>query len=130
MKGGVFSNLIAIETLKELGIKLKGDVIFESVIEEESGSSVTLSTILKGYKADAAIITEPTQMKIFPKQQGSMWFKLTVKGLSAHGGTRYEGVSAIEKAIPVIQTVLQLETNRNIEIKNDPLYTTVPIPIP
>ena len=37
-------------------------------------------------------------MKFFPKQQGSMWFRLRVKGKAAHGGTRYEGVSAIEKA--------------------------------
>ena len=36
-------------------------------------------------------------MKFFPKQQGSMWFRLR-KRKAAHGGTRYEGVSAIEKA--------------------------------
>ena len=44
-------------------------------------------------------------MKIFPKQQGSMWFRITVKGRAAHGGTRYEGVSAIEKAMIVIQKI-------------------------
>ena len=38
-------------------------------------------------------------MKFFPKQQGSMWFRLHVKGKAAHGGTRYEGVSAIEKYV-------------------------------
>jgi acetylornithine deacetylase len=91
MKGGIFSSLIAIEVLKELNISLKGDLIFQSVVEEESGGSGTLSTIIRGYKADGAIIPEPTNMKIFPKQQGSAWFRITVYGLSAHGGTRYDG---------------------------------------
>lgn len=109
MKGGNVSLLFAIECLKQLGIKLKGDVIFQSVIEEESGGGGTLSAILRGYRADAAIIPEPTDMKIFPKQQGSMWFKIRVKGRSAHGGTRYEGISAIEKSMIVIEEIQRLE---------------------
>ncbi len=129
MKGGNLASLLAIETLKALGVRLKGDVIFQSVVEEESGGAGTLSTILRGYKADAALIPEPTNMKIFPKQQGSMWFRLTVKGRSAHGGTRYEGVSAIEKSMLVVQEIGRLEKERNERI-TDPLYAKLPIPIP
>ncbi|WCK54969.1 peptidase [Aneurinibacillus sp. Ricciae_BoGa-3] len=129
MKGGNIAMLFAIEALQALGVKLKGDVIFQSVVEEESGGSGTLSTVLRGYKADAAIIPEPTQMKVFPKQQGSMWFKIRIKGRSAHGGTRYEGVSAIEKAMLVVEAVRQLEKVRNDRIC-DPLYKSIPIPIP
>ena len=76
-----------------------------------------------------AIIPEPTNMKLFPKQQGSMWFRITVKGRSAHGGTRYEGVSAIEKMMLIMQELQQLEKERN-ERMTDPLYAGVPIPIP
>ncbi|WP_414813251.1 peptidase [Paenibacillus sp. Soil766] len=129
MKGGNVSLLLAIEAIQSIGIKLKGDVIFESVIEEESGGAGTLAAILKGYKADAALIPEPTNMGIFPKQQGSMWFRIEVKGRSAHGGTRYEGVSAIEKSIAVIQHIRELEVERNARI-TDPLYANNPIPIP
>ena len=129
MKGGTVSLLLAIEAIKACGIKLKGDVIFQSVIEEESGGAGTLAAVLRGYKADGAIIPEPTNMKLFPKQQGSMWFRIKVKGRSAHGGTRYEGVSAIEKMIVLIKELQQLEMNRNQKI-NDPLYEGTPIPIP
>jgi acetylornithine deacetylase len=129
MKGGNVSLLLAIECLKDLGIKLKGDVIFESVIEEESGGAGTLASIIRGYKADAAIIPEPTNMKIFPSQQGSMWFRIIVNGKSAHGGTRYEGVNAIEKAQLVLQTIQQLEKERNDKV-TDPLYKDIPIPLP
>ncbi len=129
MKGGNVSLLLALSAIRALGIPLKGDVIFQSVIEEESGGAGTLAAILKGYKADAAIIPEPTNMKIFPKQQGSMWFRLSVKGRSAHGGTRYEGVSAIEKALIVVEHIRKLEKRRNDRI-DDPLYQHVPIPLP
>jgi acetylornithine deacetylase len=123
------SLLLAIQALKELDISLKGDVIFQSVVEEESGGAGTLSCVLRGYKADGAIIPEPTNMKIFPKQQGSMWFRVTVHGVAAHGGTRYEGVSAIEKAAVVLKHIEGLEKERNSRI-TDPLYNKIPIPVP
>jgi acetylornithine deacetylase len=129
MKGGNVSLLLAIEAIIKTGIKLKGDVIFQSVIEEESGGVGTLATLIRGYRADAAIIPEPTNMKLFIKQQGSMWFRVTIEGLAAHGGTRYEGVSAIEQAWKIHQAVLQLEKKRNDAI-NDPLYSQTPIPLP
>lgn len=129
MKGGNVSMLMALEAIIRSGVKLKGDVIFESVIEEESGGIGTLATLTRGYKADAALIPEPTNMKLFIKQQGSMWFRVTVEGRSAHAGTRYEGVSAIEKSVIVQQAILQLEKDRNARI-SDPLYSTIPIPVP
>jgi acetylornithine deacetylase len=129
MKGGSAALLMAIEALIATGTKLKGDVIFQSVIEEESGGAGTLAAVLRGYRADGAIIPEPTNMKIFPKQQGSMWFRIKVKGRAAHGGTRYEGVSAIEKSLKVIERLQQLEKDRNAKIV-DPLFEKIPIPIP
>lgn len=129
MKGGNVALLLAIEALQSLNIKLKGDVIFQSVVEEESGGAGTLAAVLKGYTADAAIIPEPTNMKIFPKQQGSKWFRVIVKGRTAHGGTRYHGVSAIEKSMIVLKHLEQLEQIRNDKI-DDPLYNNIPIPLP
>lgn len=129
MKGGTVSLLLALEAIISLNIKLKGDVIFQSVIEEESGGAGTLAAVLRGYVADGAIIPEPTNLKLFPKQQGSMWFRITVKGKAAHGGTRYEGVNAIEKSLKVVAALLKLEKERNTTIK-DPLYENIPIPIP
>ncbi|MEH7416709.1 peptidase [Neobacillus drentensis] len=129
MKGGNVALLMAMEGIIATGLKLKGDIIFQSVIEEESGGAGTLAAVLRGYQADGAIIPEPTNMKIFPKQQGSMWFRIIVTGKAAHGGTRYEGVSAIEKSLQVIQSLQQLEKDRNARV-TDPLFNNIPIPIP
>ncbi|GAE36951.1 peptidase [Halalkalibacter akibai] len=129
MKGGNVALILAMKALQALNIQLKGDVIFESVIEEESGGAGTLAAIVRGYKADAALIPEPTNMKIFPKQQGSMWFRLHIKGRSAHGGTRYQGVCAIEKSLLVLNHIKELEKKRNERI-TDILYHDIPIPVP
>lgn len=130
MKGGNVALLLALEAIIQSEILLKGDVVFQSVIEEESGGAGTLATVLRGYKADGAIIPEPTSMKLFPYQQGSMWFRLHIKGKLAHGGTRYEGVSSLDLAYEVIQVIKQLESKRNEELKKDEMYKSVPIPIP
>ena len=129
MKGGNLSALLAVEALQHIGVKLKGDIIFQSVVEEESGGSGTLAAIERGYRADAALIPEPTNMRLFPKQQGSIWFRVHIQGQSAHGGTRYEGVSGIEKAFVVHRALLSLEQKRN-ESLTDPLYEKNPIPVP
>ncbi|WP_255717187.1 peptidase [Salipaludibacillus sp. CUR1] len=129
MKGGNAAMLFALQAISSLKIPIKGDVIFHSVIEEESGGAGTLAAILRGYTADAALIPEPTNMKIFPKQQGSMWFRLKVKGKSAHGGTSYEGINAILKAQKVIQALESLEKVRNDRV-TDPLFAKAPIPLP
>ncbi|WP_340084285.1 peptidase [Siminovitchia sp. FSL H7-0308] len=129
MKGGNASLMIALDAVTSLDIRLKGDVIFQSVVEEESGGAGTLDAILKGYKANAAIIPEPTNMKIFPKQQGSKWFRLIITGRTAHGGTRYHGVSAIDKTFIVTEHIKELEKVRNDRI-TDPLYNNIPIPVP
>ncbi|MBU2600731.1 MAG: peptidase [Actinobacteria bacterium] len=129
MKGGSVSLLLGVAALRSLGVRLKGDVIVQSVVDEESGGAGTLAAIRRGYRADAALVPEPTGMRIFPKQQGSLWFRLTVAGRGAHGGTRYEGVSAIEKTLPVLAALAHLETERNARI-DDPLYAGSPIPVP
>lgn len=129
MKGGLVAAIFAVRCLKSLEVKLIGDLIVQSVVEEESGGAGTLAALHRGYRADAAIIPEPTGMRIFPKQQGSMWFRIHVSGLSAHGGTRYNGVSAIEKGLAVIDAIHTLEQIRNGRIR-DPLYKDVPIAVP
>lgn len=129
MKGANVAMMMAVESIVKSGIRLKGDIIFHSVIEEETGGVGTLAAILRGYRADAALVPEPTNMKLFISQQGSMWFRILVPGLGAHAGTRYEGVSAIEKSWKIFEAVSLLEKKRNTAVSN-PLYQNVPIPFP
>src|SRR5690606_17912623 len=83
MKAGVVTNLFALRALQSLGLTPGGRVIVESTIAEEDGGSGALAAILRGYIADACIITEPTEMSIVVAHGGSLMFRLTVPGLAA-----------------------------------------------
>ncbi|MCC6792260.1 MAG: ArgE/DapE family deacylase [Thermomicrobiales bacterium] len=121
MKAGLAANLYALIAVRDAGIALRGDVHVESVIGEEDGGAGTLATILRGYRADAAIITEPTRLAVVAAQGGSLVFRLHVPGRSAHGCVRDEGVSAVEKFAYLHRALLDFEAERNGKIEH-PLY--------
>ena len=113
MKGGLCCALYAARAIRDAGVKLKGQLIIESVIGEEDGGVGTLAAVERGYKAHGAVIMEPTRMVIAPVQAGALNFRVTIDGKVAHGAMRGEGVSAIEKFILVHEALLQLEHERN-----------------
>jgi acetylornithine deacetylase len=129
MKAGLAANLFALQALNDCGVTLLGDVIVESVISEEDGGAGTLAAILRGYRADAAIITEPTKLAVIAAHCGSLVFRLRVEGKSAHGAVRDEGVSAIEKFSYLHRALLDFEARRNASIAH-PLYVAIPNKIP
>jgi acetylornithine deacetylase len=119
MKGGLCCALFAAKALRDAGISLKGRLHIQSVIGEEDGGVGTLGAILRGYKADGAVIMEPTQMMVSPAQAGALNFRVTVEGKTAHGSIRDEGVSAIEKFIPLHEALLRFEAERNARDHSD-----------
>lgn len=119
MKAGLCAGIFAIQALQRLGYRPARDVLVESVIGEESGGIGTLTTIIKGYTADAALLLEPTRMEISPVQSGALTFRLTVPGRSIHAAMKPYGVSAIEKFTQLFQAIQQLETERHRAFKND-----------
>lgn len=121
MKAGVTANIFAIQTLRALGFRPAADVLVESVIGEESGGAGTLTTIVKGFKGDAAVITEPTRLRLCPVQSGALTFRIKVAGRAIHACMKPYGVSAFEKFYPVLQAVQSLEHRRHVEYRN-PLY--------
>jgi acetylornithine deacetylase len=121
MKGGLVTHLTALDALSELGVELQGDVSVAATVGEENGGLGALSTVLRGYRADAALITEPTRLALAPAQGGSLVFRLTVPGRSAHAAVRDEGVSALEKFVPIFEELIRLEEERNATLRH-PLY--------
>lgn len=113
MKAGLSSGLFAIYILKKLGFSPDGDIIFQSVVGEESGGCGTLTNIVKGYHADAAIILEPTSLKLSPIQSGALTFRLKVPGKATHASMRWDGISAIEKYSLIHQSIIDFEKERH-----------------
>jgi len=70
MKAGAM-NLFIAEEVTALGLQLLGDLLFESVIDEEFGGvNGTLAGRLRGFNADAAVISEPSFLRVCPAQRG------------------------------------------------------------
>jgi acetylornithine deacetylase len=129
MKGGLVCALYAAKAIRDAGVNLRGKLILESAIGEEDGGVGTLAAVLRGYRADGAIIMEPSELNLIAAQAGALAFRVTIQGKSAHACVREEGVSAIEKFIPLHDALRALEAKRNSGI-NDPLYRRYSIPYP
>lgn len=121
MKSGLASMTMAVEALLRSGLKTKGDVILEYVVDEEYSGNGTLSCIQRGLKADAGISCEAGDLEIQPATTGSMWFEVEVEGRSASMSRRWEAVSAIEKGYVLYEAISGLEKER-IETISHPLY--------
>ncbi len=111
MKGGLAASLLAIDIIRTAGIKLQGDIIFQSVIDEEGGGNGTLACVQKGYKADGAIVCEPTDNNLQVGHMGFVFYRIKVQGKALHSSRKWEGVNAIEKAIKLIEALYELEHN-------------------
>jgi acetylornithine deacetylase len=81
MKGGVVVMLGVMRTLYELGVSLKGDLLAETVVDEEFGGvNGTLAGRVRGDNADAVIITEPTNLDIYNGGRGGMVVHFSLTG--------------------------------------------------
>jgi acetylornithine deacetylase len=84
MKGGVASMLMAAETLINLDVALRGDIVFSTVCDEEICSMGALALADRGYTADAGIMTEPTDNRIAPICFGILWGRIVIDGIGGH----------------------------------------------
>ncbi|MDQ2716532.1 MAG: ArgE/DapE family deacylase [Chloroflexota bacterium] len=94
MKGGLAAIMLGGAAAQRR--RLRGDVIVTAVVDEEY-ASIGTSSILKKWRADAAIVTEPTELEICTAHKGFTWFKVETEGVAAHGSLPDLGVDAIVK---------------------------------
>jgi acetylornithine deacetylase len=94
MKGSLAAMLAAVKALKEAGVELAGNLILTGVADEEWASLGT-EDILRRYHADAAIVTEPTDLCLGLAHRGFIAFEVETFGKAAHGSRYDEGIDAI-----------------------------------
>ena len=106
MKGGLASIMVAAARAKKLN--LRGDVILTAVSDEEF-ASIGTSSIVKQYHADAAIVTEPTELDVCVAHKGFVWLEVETMGTAAHGSLPELGVDAIVKMAKVLNGLEKLD---------------------
>jgi len=113
-KWGIAVSLFAMRCVRELGIPLSGDVIIESVPDEEyGGSHGNLAARLSGYQADIAINSEPTNMVPAPAHRGGTAWKITAQGdpgRSFAGGKLANPILKIARVVDALQAYDEART--------------------
>jgi acetylornithine deacetylase len=126
-KAGCIEILAVVQALHDAGLRLKGDLILESVIEDECTGNGTLGCVVRGYDADAALIVDGNALgPAIVGHPGQLGFRVTWYGRPAPGMAAGHGVNAIEKAAGIIAALRELEAWLNEE--PDPRWAEVPHP--
>ena len=106
MKSGVAAMAYALIILKRLDIKLKGDLVFAGVIDEESSRSAGTNYIVEhGPRTDLAIVGEPTKLHPVVAHKGINYYGITFTGEAVHSSVPENGSNAILAAADFIQLI-------------------------
>ena len=116
MKAGVAAALVACREAAGLG--LAGDVVVAAVADEEH-ASIGVREVLESVAADAAVVTEPTELELIVAHKGFVWSQVEVAGKAAHGSRPHLGVDAIVKAGPILTAIGELD--EALEASSHPL---------
>lgn len=98
MKAGLAAMMTALVALKRAGIGLRGDLVFGGVCDEELGSAGAGALAASGFRADGAIIGEPTELRVCLGHRGLEWLEAEFLGRTVHGGDQDRGINAIVHA--------------------------------
>jgi acetylornithine deacetylase len=93
MKGGVAAMIDAVRIAGERGLSA-GRVIIAAVVDEEF-ASIGADRLVTEWRADAAVVTEPTDLQVGVAHKGFAWFEIETRGRAAHGSRPAEGRDAI-----------------------------------
>jgi acetylornithine deacetylase/succinyl-diaminopimelate desuccinylase family protein len=120
MKGALAAMAGALVGLKGSGGLDAGRVTLAAVIDEEMESLGAEDLIKSGFKADGAVIGEPTENRVAIGHKGLEWLEVRFKGKAVHGSMREEGIDAISAAAHFVSLV-EKELIPGFERRRDPV---------
>lgn len=115
MKGGVAAMVCAAEVLAALGVRLEGDLLVNTVTDEESTGAGAAAAVGHGVRADAGVVPEASSFDVWVACRGSLIPTVTIPGRAGHAGIPHphwrEGgaVNAISKSTLVVDALRRLE---------------------
>jgi acetylornithine deacetylase len=132
MKGGIATNLFVAECVAKLNLPLRGDLLFESVIDEEfGGANGTLAGRLRGHNADAVILSEPSSLRICPAQRGGQIAHVIFRSVS--GGVLQHDhfpTGAIPQLTHFLSCVQDFAAQRTLHARPHEMYAFLKDPVP
>ena len=108
MKGGVAAMVGAARRIAESGGLDRGRLVIAAVADEEH-SSLGADALVKSWRADAAVVTEPTSLDVAVAHKGFQWIAVETRGRAAHGSRPRDGRDAIMRMGRVLSRLEHLE---------------------
>jgi acetylornithine deacetylase len=128
MKGAVIAALHALTALRTAGVRTP-EVVLQAVASEEDGGLGTFAALQRDAAFDAALLPEPTGLRVVCAQAGALTFRGEVRGRSAHAAERLAGVSAIDRYVRVHLALAAHERAVNAGVEH-PLMRELELPYP
>jgi len=114
-KGSVAVMLSALMSLAQRGARpAETEIVFLALVDEESGQRGSRFMAKSGFKADLAIVGEPTRLRIVTAHKGDLWLQLETKGRAAHGSRPELGRNAVHEMARIVDL---LETKYAAELR-------------
>ena len=122
MKGAIAAAIQAARALQRSGVPWSGRLAFQLAADEETlGPHGTRALVAAGLAgADAAVVAEPTGMRVATAERGAAWFVLRTLGKAAHGSRPADGISAIRAMATLVQSVLDQTWDRSHPLLGGP----------
>ncbi len=108
MKGGIAAMLSAARRVAESGGLRAGELVVAAVVDEEH-SSLGAEALVRSWRADAAVVTEPTGLDVAVAHKGFQWVAVETRGRAAHGSRPQDGRDAILRMGRVLSRLEALE---------------------
>ena len=113
-KAGVIETLMVAEAVRASGIRLRGDLVIKSVIEDEATGNGTLACLARGYRTDAAVIVDGTWPERFiVSHLGQLWFRLRFEGRNAPASVSSRGANPLDAIGPTLSALKRFVERRN-----------------
>jgi acetylornithine deacetylase len=109
IKSGVAAMCVAAGSIVAEGARLARPVTMAAVVDEECNSIGTEDLLRRGHTAEAAIVLEPTDLRLVAAHKGYAWFEIVTHGRAAHGSLPAEGRDAIRMMGRVLVGLDELE---------------------
>ncbi|HTL51971.1 MAG TPA: M20 family metallopeptidase [Planctomycetota bacterium] len=119
-KGSLAAFVEAIERVVESKQLPPWDLLLIAMMGEETGCEGAIALANSGFKADACLIGEATFCKPMIAHKGSVWFRISTAGQTAHGSTPHLGVNAIYRMRHVL-SALETVVPAKLSATKDPL---------
>ncbi|WP_409180845.1 M20 family metallopeptidase [Amycolatopsis sp. VS8301801F10] len=107
MKGGIAAALEGLRACRDAGIVPPANLVFHFVADEETGGRAGTEALVAAglVHADAAVVPEPSELRVGVAERGSLMVEIAVRGRAAHGSDPAAGRSAIADAARIVSAL-------------------------